>query len=653
MKFSRVGAFFIVLASCGLADANVTLPRIFSEGAVLQRDAVIPIWAHADPGENVTVSLNKQKVTVISDSNGKWSIRLKPEKAGGPFELTVRASNTVTLKDILIGEVWLCSGQSNMEWTVGQSTNAAQEIASSSNPSIRHLKVSKTISGLPQDEIGGGVWKRSEPRNTGEFSGVGYFFAKEIQHKLGVPVGLINASWGGTNIETWISREGFESSDEFREMINGMPKTDLDALSKGRVIALEKKVASVQGLAVGAVDPEALKKVGFDDARLQELIVPGLWESQSLGEMDGVVWLRKTIDLTRGQISRNASLELAKIDDNDVTYINGVEIGKTNQWDARRRYEVPAGVLNEGTNVIAVKVVDTGGGGGIYGDASDLKLVLGNEQISLAGKWKFMVESVLTATGVNDLPSPAYTGMVSPLINYAFRGVIWYQGESNAGRAYQYRKAFPLLINDWRTKTGKPKLPFYFVQLATFKTDGDSNRGSAWAELREAQTLTLSVPFTGMAVTTDVGNPKDIHPTNKQTVGARLAKLALNRTYKHPMLDTGPSYRSMKIVGKVIIVTFDNVAAGLATSDGSEIVKGVEIAGSDQRFFPATGKVVGNTIVVSSPDVAAPVAVRFGWIGDASANNLFNKEGFPAVPFRTDDWKTLTTAEKYRLVVPK
>lgn len=456
---------------------------------------------------------------MISDSNGKWSIRLKPEKAGGPFELIVRASNTVTLKDILIGEVWLCSHQSNMEWTVGQSTNAAQEITSSSNPSIRHLKVSKTISGLPQDEIGDGVWKRSEPRNTGEFSGVGYFFAKEIQHKLGVPVGLINASWGGTNIETWISREGFESSDEFREMINGMPKTDLDALSKGRVIALEKKVASVQGFAVGAFNPEALKKVGFDDARLPELIVPGLWESQSLGEMDGVVWLRKTIDLTRGQISRNASLELAKIDDNDVTYINGVEIGKTNQWDARRRYEVPAGVLNEGTNVIAVKVVDTGGGG-IYGDASDLKLVLGNEQISLAGKWKFMVESVLTATGVNDLPSLAYNGMVSPLINYAFRGVIWYQGESNAGRAYQYRKAVPLLINDWRTKTGKPKLPFYFVQLSTFKTDGDSNRGSARAELREAQTLTLSVPIYRNGGHDRRGKPEG-HSPDEQAKGRR------------------------------------------------------------------------------------------------------------------------------------
>ncbi len=278
-----------------------------------------------------------------------------------------------------------------------------------------------------------------------------------------------------------------------------------------------------------------------------------------------------------------------------------------------------------------------------------MKLVLDDENISLAGSWKFQVENIKSGTTVNEFPSLAYNAMIDPLIPYSFRGVLWYQGESNAGRAFQYRKAFPLLINDWRKKWNN-EFPFYFVQHATFNTKGNSNEGSDWAELREAQMMTLSTPKTGMAVTTDIGNPKDIHPTNKQDVGKRLAAIAFNRIYRKRMIDSGPTFKSMKIVGNKAIISFENIGGGLMTTDKSGQVLGFEIAGSDQKFYEAIATIEGNTSIISSEKVASPLAVHFGWIGDASANNLFNKEGFPAVPFRTDDWQTVTRDVKYKII---
>lgn len=630
------------------AYAKVSLPNIFADNMVLQRETAIPIWGWANAGENIVVTFNKQKVSTIADANGKWLLKLKSEKAATNLTLTIKGENTIEIKNVAVGEVWLCSGQSNMEWTVGQSNNAQQELANADNPNIRHIKISKTTSSIPQDDFAEGTWKISNSTNTKDFTAVGYFFAQNIYKELKVPIGLIHSSWGGTNIETWISREGFESSDEFREMIAKMPKVDLATLTKRNVEQKIKQIEAIQGVAVNSFDAESFKKDSFDDSKLPTMKLPELWETQQLGELDGVVWLRKVINLTAEQSKKKATIELAKIDDNDITFINGVEIGKTNQWDAPRKYKIPNGILKEGKNIIVVKVTDTGGGGGIYGDSADVKLVLGDENISLVGSWKFQVESILSKTNENAFPSLAYNSMINPLIPYSFRGVLWYQGESNAGRAYQYRTAFPLLINDWRKKWNK-QFPFYFVQLATFNTKGNSNEGSDWAELREAQTMTLNLPKTGMAVTTDIGNPKDIHPTNKQEVGRRLAAIALNRIYKKRMIDSDPTYKSMKIEGNKIIVTFENIGGGLMTTAKDGIVRGFEVAGSDQIFYEATATIKGNTVIIYSEKVASPIAVRFGWKGDASACNLFNKEGFPAVPFRTDEWKTVTKDAKYKI----
>ncbi len=638
----------LVLCVAKPASAGIHLPKIFSDNMVLQRESLIPVWGTGGANEKVTVSFHNQTKSTTAGPDGKWSVRLDPEKAGGPFRLIVKGENAIEIENVLVGEVWLCSGQSNMEWTVGQSIDAKKELAAADNQFIRQIKVSKAISTLPEDDIKEGGWQVSSPVNTKDFSGVAYFFARNLYRELKVPVGLINSSWGGTNIETWISREGFESSDEFREMIGKMPKVDLASIAKSRLSEKAKQLEVLQGAKFGSINSMAFSELSFDDSKLPELKLPGQWESQILGEFDGVVWLRKKVNLSSGQAGKAASLELAKVDDGDETFVNGVLVGATNQWDAKRKYVVPKGILQEGVNVIVVKVTDTGGGGGIYGDIADLKLVLEDSSISLAGAWKFQVESIRNGISENELPSLAYNSMVSPLIPYAFRGAIWYQGESNAGRAYQYRTAFPLLINDWRKKWNN-NFPFYFVQLATFATDGDSNRGSSWAELREAQTQTLQLPNTGMVVATDIGNPKDIHPTNKQEVGRRMAALALNRTYKIRMIDSGPSFKSMKIEGGQAIVSFANIGGGLMTTGQNSEVSGFEIAGADQKFFAATAIAKGTTLIISCDKVTLPAAVRFGWKGDASANNLFNQEGFPAVPFRTDDWKMVTKSEKYQI----
>jgi sialate O-acetylesterase len=349
----------------------------------------------------------------------------------------------------------------------------------------------------------------------------------------------------------------------------------------------------------------------------------------------------------------DASIELSTIDDHDVTYLNGAEIGRTNQWNAVRKYSIPAGILKKGENVIAIRITDTGGSGGIYGDPTALKLTYGSITIPLSGVWKFQVESIHTVLNKNSFPSLAFNAMIHPLIPFPFAGVLWYQGEANTARAYQYRKTFPLLIQDWRKQWNNSNLPFYFVQLASFCTPGDSNSGCEWAELRESQALTAHViPNTAMCVTTDIGDALDIHPKNKQEVGSRLARLALHYTYKKDIECEGPSFKSLRIKGNEAIVTFENTAGGLYTTDMLGRVMGFEIAGADQVFYEARGVIRDNTVVLFSDKVPNPVAVNFGWRGDAGSNNLFNKEGLPALPFRTHEWKTVTQHNTYKITLP-
>jgi sialate O-acetylesterase len=657
MKKRDLFLLVIIVSSISI-NAQVSMPKFFANNMVLQRNTPIPIWGWAKANEKVEIKFDKQTKIAKADKNGKWIVKLNPETAGGPFILKVKAGNTIQINNVLVGEVWICSGQSNMEYALRYTIDAKKEIASANNPFIRHIKIPRAISSLPEDDISEGKWNSCDSTTVGDFSAAAYYFAKEIYNKLKIPVGIISSNWGGTNIETWISREAFENTgvssgseqaNEFNEMIAMMPKVSLDSISKLKVSSSTRRIEALQGSKINNINPDSFKEIAFDDSKWPELNQPEVWEQQRLGEFDGVVWLRKTIVLSAEDSKKEAILELSKVDDEDITYVNGVKVGSMNTWDSKREYTISAGILKEGKNVIAVRVTDNGGGGGIYGDTADLKLMLGSISSPLGGKWKFQVESIKKGTNENSLPSLCYNAMINPLIPFAFQGVLWYQGESNAIRAYQYRKAFPLLINDWRQKWNMGSFPFYFVQLATYKTTGNSNEGCGWAELREAQTLTLNLPNTGMAVTTDIGNPEDIHPGNKLDVGKRLAALALNNVYNRPMVCNGPKYKSMEIDRNQIVVSFDDIGSGLLTPDKYGYIKGFEMAGKDQVFHYAKAYIKDNKVLISSAEVQNPTAVHFGWIGDASDNNLFNIEGFPAVPFRTDEWKTITKEEKYTI----
>ncbi|WP_269221541.1 MULTISPECIES: sialate O-acetylesterase [Flavobacterium] len=641
---------FLFLISFIMVNANVRMPLVFSDGMVLQRNKQIPVWGWADANEKVEVHFNKQTKTITTDATGKWMVKLDSEKAGGPFELTISGKNKIVIKDVWVGEVWICSGQSNMEFQMYKTMNFKTEIEDSNYPMIRHFGVAQDLSGSPKEDLKAGKWVVCNKETISDFTAVGFFFAKKLYAELKIPIGIINTSWGGTCVETWTSREAFEKSDDFKAMIADVPQVDMDAVFETYKKSVLDNIKKVQGFDVTMANENQFKDLNFKDANWPEIKVPSLWENQQIGNIDGIVWMRKTVVLSAEQAKKEAVLHMSKVDDEDITYVNGVQVGTNNIWEAQRVYTIPAGVLKEGNNVIAIRISDYSGGGGIYGDPADLKIDFKDFSMPLEGLWKFNVVQVKIAISPNSYPSLLYNAMVNPLIPYAFQGVLWYQGEANVWRAKQYKKAFPLMITDWRTKWNQGNFPFYFVQLSTFNEfNGNSKVGSRWAELREAQTETLQLPNTGMVVTTDIGNAKDIHPTNKQDVGKRLASIALNDVYGKKQVCSGPMYQSMEIKGNQIILTFDKIGSGLSSSDHSENVKGFEIAGADKVFYSAKAIIKNNTVIVSCENLKNPVAVHYGWADDDTEINLFNKEKFPASPFRTDDWEMITANEKYSI----
>ncbi len=624
-----------------LFTATVSVPHFFSHNMVLQRDAKIPVWGFAEPNEKVTVTFKNQLKTAVTDASGNWKVILNEEKFGGPFEMKISGSNEIVLKNILIGDVWLCSGQSNMEWNLARVDGFQDELIQQNFPLIRHLKVERAINTLPQKNIAPTDWKIANASTIGDFSGVAYFFAKKMYQETKIPIGLINSSWGGTNVETWIPRNGFENSVDFRDMISKMPKISLDSLTE---FSTASKIAGLQKKhQINTLDfnETFYLKNDFDDTKLPEIYQPKRWEDQGFEGLDGIVWLRKKVILTQEDLGGNATLFLSQIDDEDITYFNGIQIGTKNSYNAERVYSIPQNLLKVGENIIVAKITDNGSGGGIWGEPEKLKLVTSKSSISLTGNWKITVEKIFNKINENEFPSLAYNAMIAPIVPFKIKGFLWYQGESNTDRAVEYNKSFPLLIKNWREKFGDD-LPFYFVQLATFETPGNSNEGSAWAELREAQTNTLKLQNTGMVVTTDIGNPKDIHPGNKKSVGERLANLALNNG------QVSPVFKDFKVQKNKISVGF-KPSVNLKTSDNSAEVKGFEIAGNDRIFYPATAKIFKNRVVVISDKVKNPVAVRFGWKGDASENNLVTENNLPVSPFRTDNFPLSTEKVRYRV----
>lgn len=621
-------------------QAEVKLPHIFSDNMLIQRDKPIHIWGWADQNEEVEITFNGHSKKSKADKNGKWNLELSPMKFGGPYVLTVKGqNNTITLNNILIGDVWLCSGQSNMEWTVKDVNNAGMEISSAYYPEIRSFDVVKDMSTTPKDNLNG-QWTVCSPETVRNYSAVGYFFARELYKKTGIPIGIINSSWGGTDIETWIPKDAFQTLPaKFSERyVNSSIPYDLETFmfenSKNRA-SYEQALQNDPGL------NEKWYFQSADNSSWKTMAVPQYWSNDELRDADGIVWFKYMLDLPKDVAGKSATIHLGPIDDDDILWINGKKIGETSGYNIDRIYEIPNDILNEGVNTITIRIFDGSGGGGMYGSPEQLYIESGGIKYSLAGDWKYR-PSVITSqfnyvnVSPNMAPNLLYNAMINPIVNYPIKGAIWYQGENNAGQAYNYRTLFPLLIQSWRQKWNT-EFPFYWVQLANFMKEDEEPVDTEWAELREAQTLTLSQPSTGQAVIIDIGEADDIHPRNKQDVGLRLALIAMNKDYGYSdIVYQGPTYKSMQKDGNKVILTFDNVGGGLVTKSKYGYVNGFSIAGKDKEFVWAKAYIDGDKIVVYNDKISNPVAVRYAW-GNNPDVNLYNQEGLPAVPFRTDD----------------
>ncbi len=628
---------------------QLKVANVFTDHMVLQRNAAIPVWGWAAKGEKVSVSFHDQTKTATADKTGKWLLYLDNETAGGPYTLSVKTKKeNLSLQDVLVGDVWVCSGQSNMEWVLSATKDAATDIPAANDHTIRQIKVQHEVSILPLPDIKKTEWQVCSPQTAADFTAVGYYFAKNLQQELNVPVGLINTSWGGTIAETWISKSGLQTNAEFVDIAKKLP-VDKMQFEKEQREGMRTRVSSFQYTDVNEKASDWSKE-NYDDSKWSKLSAPKQWEEQGLNGLDGTVWYRKTITLTAEQAGKDAILWLGKIDDCDTTFINGVAIGNTCTYDKLRKYTIPGKLLKEGKNVIAVKVLDTGGGGGIWGDAGDVKIETAVNTVSLAGDWKARVDvnGSIVSINPNSMPTLLYNAMINPLLPFAVKGVIWYQGESNAEWAKQYATTFPLLISDWRQKFRQSNLPFYYVQLASFNANNQNGTtGSMWAELRASQTQTLLLSNTGMAVTSDIGDTKDIHPRNKKDVGKRLALIALKNDYGRNIVASGPLYKSMSIENGHIRIEFENAEGLAAANNKYGYLNGFMIAGKDQQFHWAKAWVKESSVIVWSDDVQQPVAVRYAWTDDIDEANLINKQGLPAVPFRTDNWKLLTDDIKY------
>lgn len=659
MSFSHfllLGAALIALPFISLqpVTANVSLPSIFTDNMVLQQQSDVPLWGKADADEkvNVSTSWNGQVYETKAGSDGKWTVKVKTPAAGfTPYEISIKGRNTISLKNILIGEVWVCSGQSNMEMPLagwGKVLNYEKEIAEAKYPSIRLLRVANTSANQPQPEakLEGSGWVECSPATISEFSSVAYFFARDLLKNRNFPVGLIDTNWGGTVAEAWASASTLKLMPDFADEVRKIESaSDEEAVKtfQEEFAAWDKKVKESDP---GYSDGKALwASAGFDDSGWKTMKLPALWEDQLPG-FDGIVWFRKTVELPAAMRGKELTLSLAMIDDNERTFCNGELIGSTDGYDRLRVYQIPSHLTKNGTLQLVLRVLDTGGGGGIYGDESKLFLARGKEKISLAGEWKYKLsvdlksipQVPLNPQGNPNRPSVLYNAMIHPLVPFTIRGAIWYQGESNADRAFQYRDLFPMMIMDWRTQWGS-ELDFYFVQLANFMQKEQEPGESAWAELREAQLMTLHLAHTGMAVTIDIGDAADIHPKNKQEVGHRLALAARANTYGEEIDYSGPLYQSFKIDGGQVRLSF-NFDQKLKSSDGKAL-SGFAIAGPDRKFYWGEAVIDGDEIVVRSPKVSHPLAVRYGWANNPDCN-LTNHTGLPASPFRTDQWPGVT-----------
>jgi sialate O-acetylesterase len=637
--------FFMLFFFIQEGHAQITLPKVFGDSMVLQRGIKIPVWGSAAPGQHITAALGEFRATAIADHAGQWKLHFPVLKAGGPYELKIsergKPNTEIKLKGILIGDVWLASGQSNMEWSVQQSQDATREIANADFSRIRFLQVAHDKKITPQSDILNEKWKVCNPSNVQQFSAVAYYFARKIHKDQHVPIGIIQSTWGGTPIESWTSRAQLLTSPITKTNI-----TANDTLSEQSFVNDSLNLIRFWDIVYHPQNntDKIIPASKYDDSGWPTVEMPRLIKDFGIGPYEGMVWLRKKIILPESFSGKDLTLYLGHPEMNYSMYFNGEEICKT-IWnsDPKQSYTIPAKLIRKGENTISLRIAMLWGGGGLNPPAEGINITDGTIKISLAGKWRYQKDlepGLPQIKNYQNYPSLLFNAMINPVIPFGIKGFLWYQGEANEAEAYNYRKLFPMLIDDWRKRWKQGDLPFLYVQLANFKKRKPLPSESEWAELREAQTLTLSQANTGMACIIDIGEADNIHPKNKQEVGWRLALNANKLVYKQNVTASGPLYKSYRKEKNRIYISFANASAGLRSKDAKEI-KGFSIAGNDHQFYWAKATIKGKYVVVYADQVQDPQAVRYAW-ADNPECNLINFEGLPAIPFRTDNWKGIT-----------
>jgi sialate O-acetylesterase len=666
-------ALAIASPAFGAGGAPTTLATthvspLIGDHMVVQRGRPVRLSGTDLPGRAVRASLAGRSGSAKTDAAGRWQIALPALDAGGPFTLTIEGSRALSFDDVWSGEVWLASGQSNMSLPLMR-TSGADEAVAGGCPGIHFFTVPQQTSAEPRGDIDANArWEACNATTAAGFSAVAFHFGREIHRTLGVPVGLLHASWGGTPAEAWTPRPALLGDPTLKPMVDALDAFERDPQRKAD---LQKALDAWEAKNFHQDTGNRGERLGFakaGGAGWPTMKIPQTWESAGL-DIDGAVWFKREVTLPEAWAGRELALSLGALDDFDVTYWNGERVGATGAetpqyWSAERHYTVPARLAKAGRNIVAVRVFDHYGSGGFAGTAAQLTVapIEGEAApLSLAGPWQYKIERKLPpakadwntrplALGADDPQSPTvlWNGMVAPLLAPAplpIAGVIWYQGEGNVGRATQYRTLFPTMIRAWRAAWHEPALPFLYVQLPNF--DDPLGKGAplgegGWADLREAQAAALREPKTAMAVTIDIGEGTNLHPPQKREVGRRLALAALRTVYGRDVLAAGPVFHAAVRAGDAIRVRFEGIAGGLETSDGAQ-PRGFLIAGADHVWHVAQARIDRDGVVVSSPDVKDPLAVRYGW-GDDPPNTLRNGVDLPAAPFRTDDWPTVSAA---------